>query len=241
MKLKRKINKEEFEGLNETQQSLYVEKDGAYILDIDDTAFETLKTEKKTAEDELQRYKNEEAERINKAEQRALAKAKEEYEKAKGDKDVEAIEKAWSDKYEKLEKSFNKLTEKHNSFVCETMVGKVVNDMANEISLSPKLMIPHIRNRLDVDMSGAEPKIVVKDENGKYSALTVDELKQSFIDNEDFSAIIKKSSSSGAKGTGDKNQNGVTDNQNNDFNPLYAPIDQLRNHGFGVAEDGTDD
>lgn len=202
MKLKRKISKAEFDALDEVKQSLYLQKGEDYILDIDDTAFTELKAEKASIQKELDDYKAQEEERIKKAEERARKKAQEEYEKAKNDKDVEAIEKSWTEKYEKLKGEKEELDVKHTNYVKKSLIETAVSAMANEISTSPLLLTPHIRSRLDVDFTGAEPKLIVLDDNGGRSALTIDELKKSFIDNKEFSAIIKATSANGGAKAG---------------------------------------
>nr|DAJ39508.1 MAG TPA: minor structural protein GP20 [Caudoviricetes sp.] len=209
MKLKRKISQSELEQLTKEVQELYTKVGDEFILNLDDTAFETLKAEKKSAEEKLAKYEAEEEERIRKAEERAKKKAQEEYEKAKGDKDVEAIEKSWTDKYGKLESEFKDLQEKHNGYVTKSLVDSAVTAMANEISTHPNLITPHIRSRLGVDLSGDSPKLVVLDENGQRSALTVDELKKSFIDNKEFSAIIKATSANGGAKAGANSPSGT--------------------------------
>jgi hypothetical protein len=209
MKLKRKISQSELEQLTKEVQELYTKVGDEFVLDLDDTAFETLKAEKASLKKELDDYKAEEEERIRKAEERAKKKAEEAYEKAKGDKDVEAIEKSWTDKYSKLETEFKGLQEKHNGYVTKSLVDSAVTSMANEISTHPNLISPHIRSRLGVDLTGDSPKLVVLDENGQRSALTVDELKKSFVDNKDFSAIIKATSANGGAKAGASSPSGT--------------------------------
>lgn len=209
MKLKRKISQSELDQLTKEVQELYTKVGDEFVLDLDDTAFETLKAEKASLKKELDDYKAEEEERIRKAEERAKKKAEEAYEKAKGDKDVEAIEKSWTDKYSKLETEFKGLQEKHNGYVTKSLVDSAVTSMANEISTHPNLISPHIRSRLGVDLTGDTPKLVVLDENGQRSALTVDELKKSFVDNKDFSAIIKATSANGGAKAGANSPSGT--------------------------------
>lgn len=209
MKLKRKISQSELEQLTKELQELYTKVGDEFVLNLDDTAFETLKAEKKSAEEKLAKYEQEEEERIRKAEERAKKKAQEEYEKAKGDKDVEAIEKSWTDKYSKLETEFKGLQEKHNGYVTKSLVETAVTAMANEISTHPNLISPHIRSRLGVDLTSDSPKLVVLDENGQRSALTVDELKKSFVDNKEFSAIIKATSANGGAKAGASSPSGT--------------------------------
>lgn len=209
MKLKRKISQSELEQLTKEVQELYTKVGDEFVLDLDDTAFETLKAEKASLKKELDDYKAEEEERIRKAEERAKKKAEEAYEKAKGDKDVEAIEKSWTEKYSKLETQFKDLEEKHNGYVTKSLVDSAVTSMANEISTHPNLISPHIRSRLGVDLTGDSPKLVVLDENGQRSALTVDELKKSFVDNKEFSAIIKATSANGGAKAGASSPSGT--------------------------------
>lgn len=202
MKLKRKISQSELDQVSKELQELYTKVGDEFILNLDDTAFEALKTEKANLKQELDDYKAQEAERIRKAEERAKKKAEEEYSKAKTDKDVEAIEKSWTEKYNKLEELHKSLETKHSDYVTKTLIDGVVNTMANEISTHPTLISPHIRSRLSVDMTGDAPKVVVLDAQGQRSALTVDELKKSFVDNKDFSAIIKATSANGGAKAG---------------------------------------
>lgn len=214
MKLKRKITQTELEQLAEPLQALYAKVGDDFILQVEDTAFETLKAEKKKAEDELKKYQDEEAERIKKAEERAEQKAKEKYEKAKTDKDVEAIEKSWSEKYDKLQAEKEELNAKHIDYVKKALIETAVAKMASEISTSPTLISPHIRSRLDVDFSSEEPKLIVLDANGQRSAQTLQELQKSFIDNKDFSAIIKVTSATGGAKAG-----GLSSGTQNDEKP----------------------
>lgn len=209
MKLKRKISQSELEQLTKELQELYTKVGDEFVLDLEDTGFETLKAEKASLKKELDDYKAQEEERIRKAEERAKKKAQEEYEKAKGDKDVEAIEKSWTEKYTKLEADYKGLEEKHNGYVTKSLVESAVSVMSNEISTSPALIAPHIRSRLGVDLTGDSPKLIVLDENGQRSALTVDELKKSFVDNKEFSAIIKATSANGGAKAGANSPSGT--------------------------------
>lgn len=214
MKFKRKLTKAEFEKLTEVQQQLYIADGDNYILNIEDTAFENLKIEKANLKKELDEYKEKEVERIAAAEERVRKKAEDDYKKAKSDKDIETVEKSWSDKYSKLETQFNDLTLKHNDYVKSSLINAEVNRIANEISTVPDVILPHIKSRLDVDLTGEQAKLFVLDKQGQRSALTVDELSKEFIDNPSFSAIIKASSAnSGASNrpfdfSGAKNENG---------------------------------
>lgn len=213
MKLKRKITKSEFDTLDEHIKSVYEQSGDDYVLSVEDTAFDELKKEKAELKRELDDYKAQEEERIRRAEERARKKAEEMYVKAKTDKDVEAIERSWSEKYETLQAEKKELETKHTNYVKQALIETAVSKMASEISTSPTLISPHIRSRLDVDFSGEQPRLIVLDGNGQRSAQTIEELQKSFVDNKDFSAIIKVTSASGgAKAggfvSGTQNENG---------------------------------
>ena len=214
MKFKRKLTKAEFEALTEAQQQLYIADGESYVLNIEDTAFETLKAEKKSAEEKLAKYEQEEAERIAAAEERAKKKAEEDYKKALKDKDVDSIINSWQEKHKQEEDARKAAEEKYNQFVKKSVIDSETARIANAISTAPDIILPHIKNRLDVDLSSGEPKLFVLDKQGQRSALTVDELSKEFVDNPSFSAIIKASSAnSGASNrpfdfSGAKNENG---------------------------------
>lgn len=53
MSLKIKLNSEEFNGLNESLKALYVEKDGSYILDVEDSGLKTAFNKQKEKIDDL--------------------------------------------------------------------------------------------------------------------------------------------------------------------------------------------
>lgn len=237
MKLKRKISQSELDQLSKDVQELYTKVGDEFILDLDDTAFEALKTEKANLKKELDDYRSQEEERIRKAEERAKKKAEEEYAKAKGDKDVDAIEKSWAEKYSKLEEQLNGLQEKHNTYVTKSLVESAVNAMATEISTHPNLISPHIRSRLGVDLTGDNPKLMVLDENGQRSALTVDELKKSFVDNKDFSAIIKATSANGGARAGTTSPSGTPTGDKKRLGELSdAELAELAKAKFGSDE-----
>lgn len=192
MTVKRKLSKSEWEILADPVKGLYKVDGDSYILDFEDKAFETLKDENAVLKAEKAKGDAEEAARIAAAEERGRKKAEEEYKQAKADKNVEAIEASWTKKYGELEVKLKAAEDAHQVFARKAMIDSAVVEMANRISTTPELIYPHIERRLDLDFSGAEPKLFVKDESGLRSALTLQELEKSFVDNSKFATIIKQ-------------------------------------------------
>lgn len=199
MTVKRKLTKSEWEILTEPVKGLYKVDGDDYVLDFEDKAFESLKDENSQLKAEKTKRDAEEAARIVAAEERGRQKAEKEYKQAKEDKNIDAIEASWSKKYSDLEAKLKAAEDAHQVFARKAMIDGAVVEMANRISITPELIYPHIERRLDLDFSGTEPKLFVKDENGLRSALNLQELEKSFVDNPKFAAIIKQNgASSGA-------------------------------------------
>ena len=70
--------------------------------------------------------------------------------------------------------------------------------IANEISTVPDLMSGAISARLTTEIVDGKATTRVLDQDGKPSALTVEELKKEFVANEKFSSIIVGSNASGS-------------------------------------------
>lgn len=195
--MKKSISKAEWGVLDPMIQALYVATDSGYSLDLEDDDVGPLKRAKdreverrKEAEKRLREYE-EELEKF-----RALEESKES-EKAKKAGDIEAIEKSWQDKYERLKTTKEKEVERYKQHLTHTLVDKTAAEIAAEISVSPRIMERFVRDRLMADFDGDVPKTRVLDADGNPSALTVDELKQEFLQNEEFSSILVASRASG--------------------------------------------
>ncbi len=207
MALKRKISKTKFDKLPADIKAEYQEKDGEYILDIDGdedigamSRAKIRETEKRrTAEDKL------------KVAEKDLAKLKkietdndEITARKKGD--IITLEKSWSKKHNDAVALSDAKIAKQEVFIKKSLLNDKAMAIASKISLSPKLILPHIISRLSVDLEGDEPQTKVLDASGKISAMTIDELSEEFIANKDYSAIIIGSRASGSSATnGTKN------------------------------------
>lgn len=192
MKLKRKISKDEHEKLADGLKEVYVESNGDYIIDMEDTGFEQLKAEKKALQDKLNELevKEKEAE---------AEKARRKEEQQKKDGKWEELNKSYAEKIEKLEKDAVEQKANYERQIGKNIIDREVDRICNEIATSPALLRPHVASRFDVEFGNGEAKLYIKDVDGKRSAMTVKELEKSLIDNADFSAIIKQNAGGASK------------------------------------------
>lgn len=151
-----------------------------------------LLTEKKTA-----------AQRAKEAEEAAKAAAED---SARKSGDVEALEKSWKDKLTRREQELMTEVQSAQSALKEQMVTSVAAGIANEIAVpgSSKALLPHIQSRLAMEIRDGKPVTVVKDSEGKPSALTVDELKKEIMADAAFAPLIVGSKATGGGAGGGK-------------------------------------
>lgn len=154
-----------------------------------------LLTETKAAKAERQRQEE------------AARQAAEEAARKSGD--VEALEKSWQGKYSKLESEAKERTEKLQSQINSMLVDSVASTMALELAVEPEvadLLAEQIKKSLGVtERDGKLITAVLED--GKPSAMTIDELKKSVQTNPKFARLVKGSPASGA-GAGDSKPSG---------------------------------
>ncbi len=192
MALKRKIDEKTWDKLSDEMKPLYAKKDDGYVLDLegsedDDTgelarANARLKQEKAEAKAEAKKYKDQ------------LAEGGELDAKKRGD--IETLEKSWKEKNETQKTEFEGKLSAKDKYIKDSMLDSAAKDIAT-IAKSPALIMPHIKSRLDVDLTGEVPVVRVLDKAGKPSSLTLDELKKEFVANKEFSDIIVASKASG--------------------------------------------
>ncbi|HEX2242723.1 MAG TPA: hypothetical protein VHK27_05635 [Gammaproteobacteria bacterium] len=195
--MKRKIKKADWEKLSDDLKALYEAKGDDYVLKLEDD--EDPAPELRRA---LERTRVERDELRTQMEglQARLEELEENKNKKKGD--VDALETSYKNKLEEQKKKFEKMIEGLKAQLSRLLVDNVAQAIASEISTKPSLILPHIKASLQADLDGDEPVTRVLGKDGKPSATTLAELKQSFIDNEDFAPIIigSKASGSGAGG-----------------------------------------
>lgn len=183
-----KLTKDEFDSLEEAQQSMYIEKDGAYQLAIEglpDVSGLTKKVE------ELLGEKKAEQEKRRAAEEEAKKAAEEQARKAG---DIATLEKSWSEKLSAREGELQALIKERDGRLHTLLVDNEAHRLATNLAGdSADILLPHIKVRLAVE----EGKTRVLDKEGKPSALTLDDLAKEFQSNKLFAPVIIGSKASG--------------------------------------------
>jgi len=127
---------------------------------------------------------------------------------AKTSGDIESIENSWKEKLAAETGSRDDTINEYKSLVNKMTVGteslKLATDLAVEGSASA--LLPHIKNRLSVEIVDGEPKIRVLGADGKPSALTLEELGHEISETKSLAPLI---SGSKANGSGEVHTRGV--------------------------------
>lgn len=214
MALKKKITKAEFEKLADHFKSEYIEDGDGYRLDV---AGEEDTGALKRAKDRESQLRKEAEQRAKEAEEK-LASLEGDDARKKGD--IATLEKAWQKKIEDAELAAKTKIDKLSDYTKKSLVDTVALSIASKISTSPALLLPHIKQRLQADLDGEEPKTVVLDKTGKPSALTAEDLANEFVANKEFSAIITASKGSGSAGDKSKKAGGQTNDDKKDLSTM---------------------
>lgn len=214
--LKSRINKEEHEALDDTTKGYYTLVNGMYVLQTDDAA--ELREAARLAREERDTLKT----RLD-AIQTDIDAAKAAEEAAREDaarkaKDLPAIEASWQAKLDNVKAETNSEVERLKQMLQTLLVENRAQEIANAISTSPKLILPHIRARLAAEIDGNDGITRVLDADGKPSAMSIAELKQEMIANKDYASIIKASDASGGGATGGGTGGGAAGKSFKDLN-----------------------
>lgn len=206
MALKSKITKDDYEALPDALKEHYKAHGDNFVLDTDDAAELRAAKEREAAQRKIEKERADrlQAER-DEAEERARAAA---LDKAKKDKDIEALETSWKTEKETAVSAANQRAERRESQLRELLVENKALEIANEISTMPKLLVPIIRARLSAELDGEKPFTRVLDDNGQPSAKTIADLRQEFIDNKEYATIIKGTNANGGGAGGNSGSGG---------------------------------
>lgn len=202
-----KFQLDSLEGVDESIQALYVEKDGKFVLGIEGLPQPEDVSGLKSKVQELLDEKKAEAEKRKAAEDQARMDREEALRKSGN---VEELEKSWSEKYARREAELTGQLESTNSTlqgqIRDLTVGRTATEIATTLAIpgSAKALLPHIERRLSVEQRDGKPTVVVLDAAGKLSAATLDELKAEFTNDPAFGPLIagSKASGGGAGGAG---------------------------------------
>ena len=195
------------DGLDDSVKSLYTEKEGKFVLGIEDLPQpEDVSGLKSKVEELLGEKKAAEKARKDAEEQARLERE----EAARKSGNVEELEKSWSEKYNRREAELNGMLEQErgtlSTQIRDLTVGRTATDIASALAIpgSAKALLPHIERRLSVEQRDGKPVVVVLDQQGKLSAATLDELKAEFANDTAFAPLIagSKASGGGAAGAG---------------------------------------
>lgn len=202
-----KFQLDTLEGVDDSVKSLYVEKDGKFVLGIEGLPPQEDVSGLKSKVQELLDEKKAEAEKRKAAEDQARLDREEALRKSGN---VEELEKSWSEKYSRREAELTGTLESERNTlqgqIRDLTVGRTATEIATTLAIpgSAKALLPHIERRLSVEQRDGKPTVVVLDAAGKLSAATLDELKAEFTNDPAFGPLIvgSKASGGGAGGAG---------------------------------------
>jgi hypothetical protein len=174
--------------------------DDEFVLETD-VKFEDVAPLKNALKEE-KKHRKEATEKVTALEE-SVATLTEEKEKleARGQKPSD-LEKSWQVKVDKIKADADKRTGELTTQLRTLLVDNVATTMAGEISISPQLMLPHLKNRLAIEETDGKFITRVLDSEGKASALSVNELKAEILADKQFAPIIKASNASGGGASG---------------------------------------
>lgn len=198
MALKRKISKADYEKLSDGLKEVYSEKDGSYFLDMekdDDTAALIAAKEHEAAKTKAAKEEVAAAKAALKEMQDKVDAMEEASNKKNGN--VDALEASYKKRLDTQKAEYEIKLANKDGYIKNALVDNVAQELAAKHFTNPKLILPHIKARLQADMDGDSPVTRVLDEHGKPSAMTIEDLTNSFVANPDFSAIVIASKANG--------------------------------------------
>lgn len=195
-----KLEADTLDAIDEPLRALYEEKNGKYRLKVEgveDT--EGLKKKNSELMDELKGFK-----RSQKEKEEQAAREREELLAKSGD--VEALRKSYDEKLAKLTGDYSTREQNYQQQLQKLTVGQTATTLAAELAIpgSAPVLLPHIQARLSMEIRDGVPVTVVIGQDGKPSALTIDDLKSELSANPAFAPIIAaiKAAGGGASGSG---------------------------------------
>ncbi len=191
MALKKKITKEEFDKLSDVLKAEYKADGNDYVLDVDgdeDTgALKRAKDREKQRADDLDKQIKELQKKLDDLDTNDARK--------RGD--IDTLTKSYEKKIEDLKAELNGKLSKSQEFAKKTLLDGTAMKLATKISTVPGLMAKAIKDRLAVDFEGDEPTLRILDNEGKISALKIEDLEKEFLTNKEFASILIGSKASG--------------------------------------------
>lgn len=201
-----KYQLDSLEGLEASLIPLYVEKDGKYYLQIDgvpqaqpneDVTGLKAKVEELLAEKKAEAKKRQEAEE-------AAKRAAEEHARKTGD--VDALQKSWEEKYTKALTDKDQTVLSLQAQIQKLTVGATAASLAGELAVqgSSGVLERLIAPRLSMELRDGKPTVVVLDQEGRPSAMTVAEYKAEITNDPALAPLIAGSRATGGGAGGSK-------------------------------------
>lgn len=196
------FKRENLDGLDESLQGLYEQKDGAFFLKVEGAVQASELDGIKANRDALLAEKKEQQRLAQEAEAERLRIERDAQEaEARRSGNLEAIENSWKEKLALRESELTSQLTQAQQKNYELTVGRQAQELAGELAKpnAQRLLAKEIKERLTLDENG---NIRVLDLQGKPSALTIDELKAQLRADPTYQDIIVINNSSGGGATG---------------------------------------
>ncbi|WNT47291.1 head scaffolding protein [Salmonella phage SPLA11] len=193
--------------LNEVDEGfrgLYIKDDvsGAFRLDVEPDEktlkeLEDLRKEKQRMEQHTKKLleeKKKEAERARLAEE----------ERARRERDVESLERSIKEKHQAELEQYTSRQAQLQAQLEAQMVDNIALNLANQLSDTPALIMPHIKARLRAQEIDGKWRTIVVDVMGNPTATTPDELVEHMRADKQFAPLVRgtKAGGGGANGGG---------------------------------------
>ena len=196
-----KLKVDSIDDIDEKLRDLYEKSDDGFLLKVDgledtgalkrakDREKENARLAKERA-DKLEQDLNELRENINDGKHKGA--------KTKGD--IEALDKSWQEKYDKLASEKDAQIEGLRGNITHMTVDNVAMSLASELAVegSSKVLLPHIKARLASEERDGKWGTSVLDSDGKPSAASLDDLKKEFASDPAFAHVVSGSKASGS-------------------------------------------
>ena len=189
------------DGLDDSVKELYTEKDGKFTLGIDGLPkTEDVSGLKKKVDELLKEAKSakdaKKAVEDKAAEDAAVA--------AQKSGDVDAINSSWQKKFNDGIAAITAERDNAMTMLRTEKVHSKAVELATNMAVpgSAEVLLPHIERRLTMDIRDGRAVAVVLDQDGKPSALTVEELGKEFASTAAFAPLIIASNSAGGGANG---------------------------------------
>jgi hypothetical protein len=193
---------ENLDDIDEGFRGLYVKDDGAgvYKLDVEPderTAkeLEELRKEKLRMEahnKKLLEEKKKEADRARAAEE----------ERARRERDVESLERSIKEKHQVELENYSTRTAALQAQLEAQMVDNLALNLANQLSDTPALIMPHIKARLRAQEIDGRWRTSVVDVMGNPTATTPDELVEQMRGDKQFAPLVRGTRANGGGANG---------------------------------------